>query len=244
MLFIITPNVNNNDETLYLAKTAQAIGYEVISPAGWKLPESILNRPGMVYGEKLFCEVIANQMNWSLEHNSPDWITSLPKHFVNREIYYTTLAEARKEKAKKYFKLTDMKHFPAGVRNFGRELPSNELFNSDGMLVSDEMKFTSEYKCVIKDNKAITACCYSKLQEFNLKVNYGFNHDLIIKFINCLLKDKSIQCVSGSVINVGKYDKDKFAIIDSEPPYSSKIYGCEPIAMLAAIKASVANDAV
>jgi hypothetical protein len=242
MLFIITPNVN--DEILYLAKAAESIGYEVICPSSsWKVPENMRHRPGMVYGKDLFCQVVASQMNWTLLSNSPQWITTLPHKFINREIYYTTVAEARKEKSRKYFKLTDTDHFASGIRNSGRELPTNDVFGSDGILVSDNMIFTSEYRCVVKNRTAITACCYRKLQEVNLKSNYLFNHDMIIKFVNFLFKEK-IECVPGSIIDIGKYDKDKFAIISSKTPYSSNMFGCEPIAMLNAIKASVANDAV
>lgn len=243
MIFVIAPTVD--DEALYLAKSAEAIGYDVvIATSGWKLPDDVLHKPGMVYGRKIFCEVIAHQMNWRLLYNRPDWITTLPKNFVNREVVFTSVKDARKEKSEKYYKLTDMQHFLPSIRISGKELPSHSVYDDSGILVSDVMRFTSEYRCVVKDRVAITACCYSKLKDVENKNNYLFNHELVIKFINLLLEEGKVECVPGAVIDIGKYDKDKFAIIDSKSAFSSRLFGCEPIAMLNAIQASVANDAV
>jgi hypothetical protein len=243
MIFVIAPTVD--EDTLYLAKSAEAIGYNVIvAPSGWGLPSDLRGKPGMVYGPKMFCEVIASQMDWRLLSTHPNWITTLPKNFVNREVYFTSVRDARKETSEKYFKLTDIQHFPASVRASGKELPNHEIYNDSPILVSDVMRFTSEYRCFVKNRKAITACCYSKLKEVEVKNNYNFNHDIVIKFINLLLEDGKVPCVPGMVIDIGKYGIDKYAIIDSKPAYSSRLFGCEPIAMLDAIRASVINDAV
>jgi ATP-grasp domain-containing protein len=240
MIFVIAPTAN--EDTNYLAKSAEAIGYNVIVPtSGWGLSKELRGKPGMVYGPKMFCEVIAEQMNWELLSTHPNWITTLPKNFVNREVYFTSVRNARKVASEKYFKLTDIQYFSPSVRASGKELPDHEIYNDSPILVSDVMRFTSEYRCVVKNRKAITACCYQKLQVSEDKNNYNFNHENIVRFINLLLEDGKVSCVPGFVIDIGKYGMDKFAIIDSKPAYSSRLFGCEPIAMLDAIKASVIN---
>jgi hypothetical protein len=240
MLLIATPNLK--DDVVALIETAKALGFDIfVSPPGWRLPQHILGQHGIVYGEALFCEVIAQQMGWQLLDNSLDWLTKLPEKYVSRKIYYTTMVNARKESKKRFFKPADMKSFEAKVYESGKDLSDSSVLDEIPVLVSEEMNFTSEYRCFIKNRKVVSASCYLYKKDINKPEHYFVNNDAVISFVNNMLKDDLVGCVPGAVIDVGRFKKDTYAVIESNPAYASGLYGCELVAVLDVLKSCVVN---
>lgn len=248
MLLIVTPNFKG--EVPMLAKTAEILGWDVYH-GGWRIPEHLLHTPGAVYGEQFFCEVVAEQMGWTLLNNSLDWLTKLPEEYVNRKITFTTLAEARKITEEKFIKPADDKAFTAKVYPTGADLPTNEVLDNVPTLVSDVIKITSEYRCFIKNRKVVTASCYlykhaHKEPEINNPENYQQNSDLVLEYITNLLADERVPCADGAVIDIARFKKDqdplKFTVLESNPVWASGTYGCELVAVLDAIKAGCVSS--
>lgn len=239
MLLIVTPNYKG--EVQLLAETAQVLGWDVYH-GGWRIPEHLLHQPGAVYGEQFFCEVIADQMNWKLISNPLDWLAKLPETYTARKISFMKLSEARNITEEKFIKPADDKCFPAQIYASGKDLTTNSDLDNTPTLVSDVMKFTSEYRCVIKNRKVITACCYyykdfrSTEPDINKPERYLENYDAVVNFVNTMLADDKVECAESTVIDVGRYKKDTYAIIESNPVYASGTYGCELVAMLDAVK--------
>src|SRR5271165_4242709 len=220
MLLITTPNIKS--EVRSLINTAQALGWSVYSD-GWRIPDRIKGSVGAVYGEWLFCETIADQMNWKLERNPLNWLTTLPIEYVNREIIFSNLEYARTLTTEKFIKPADDKVFIAKVYGSGKEL-TTALDGNIPVLISDVMRFTSEYRCVIKNREVVSCSCYwlhtKQMQsakqpaEFNLAKNYDNNFIDVVSFVNKMLKDDRVQCIKSCVIDVGRYDKDKYTVIE------------------------------
>ena len=82
MLCITTPN--SRGEVDLVKKTAEALGYEVYS-FSWRIPDHFAKEDGIVYGEQLFCETIAQQMNWRLQKNPLDWLANIPEEYVRKD---------------------------------------------------------------------------------------------------------------------------------------------------------------
>ena len=108
MLLITQPRVGrSHNEIIALQYAARSLGWEVFpSPGSWRMPEDLLNKgiEGVPYGSQLFCEAIAQQMNWKLKANSFDWLTKVSKKYLKRNVDFMTLAEAKKinERKNKY----------------------------------------------------------------------------------------------------------------------------------------------
>ena len=100
MLFITQPRVGNaHNEILALQMVARGFDWEVLpAPGGWRLDDEIIasNQEGLPYGSQIFCEVISQQMNWKLKANTFDWLTTVSKKHLRRQIDFMTLGEARK----------------------------------------------------------------------------------------------------------------------------------------------------
>lgn len=241
MLLITTPN--KHEEITLLSKTAKALGWDVYNE-GFRIPDHLLKQPGAVYGEQFFCEIVAEQMGWKLLSNSLDWLTKLPEEYTNRKIIFTKLAEARLLTEEKFIKPADDKCFPAKVYLSGKDLPITPVIDDAPTLISDVMKFTSEYRCFVKNKIVTTACCYLYqkigMQEpaINKPEHYNNNNDVVIEFVNKLLQDSRVECADGTVIDVGRFKKDTYTVIESNPVWAAGIYGCEPVAVLDAIKAA------
>jgi hypothetical protein len=237
MLLIVTPNFKG--EVPILAKAAEILGWEVYrSPGGWRLPEDLKGKEGAVYGELYFCEVVAQQMNWTLRSNSLGWLARLPNKYTKRNIEFMTLAEARKITEKKFIKPADDKVFPSQVYDNGDALPKQDYLDSVPVLVADKVKFLSEYRCFIKDRKVVSISCYLMMKEVNAAHNWYINTEPVVDFVNKMLEDDSVECAPGCVIDAGRLKNGEIAIVEDNPVYASGIYGCEIAASLDAIKAS------
>lgn len=244
MLLITTPNVN--PEVKNLINIAQALGWAVYNDS-WKIPERIKGETGAIYGEWLFCETVASQMNWTLKRNPLNWLATLPNEYTNRNVMFSNLKEAKKLTTEKFIKPADAKVFQAKIYSSGEEL-NKTLDDGTPVLISDVMKFTSEYRCIVKNREVISSCCYwyrtrqmenmSQPAEFNLSKNYNNNYFEVVSFVNNMLKDEKVRCTDSFVVDVGRFDKDKYAIIGDKQTYNSNLYGCDAVAMLDAIKAS------
>lgn len=244
MWLILTPN--KQDDVIRLSQTAYALGWEIFD-RGWDIPKHILKSPGAVYGERIFCEVIAEQMGWKLISNATDWITTLPEEYVSRNIISTNLITARNITGEKFIAPCVGKCFEAKVYASGAELITNKDYDDVSVLVSDAMKFTSKYRCFVKNKKVISVCCYyykdwNKEPEINTTANYNINSDAVVKFVNDMLANEKVDCVVSTCIDVGRFKKDTYAVISSKPPYMSGFYGCEIVAALDTIKTSCVCD--
>ena len=241
-MLLILPQ-NYTEEINALANTASILGWDV-ERSGWNISDDLDRQDGAVYGTEFFCEIIANQMNWKLHFNPLDWLATLPEEYVSRKISFMKFNTARNIKEEKFIKPADDKAFAAKVYKSGDELDKNPILDDVPVLVSDVMKFTSEYRCFIKDNNVVSICCYyynpigAAKPFINEKDNYYINNDAVAAFVKSLLRDKRVTCAAGSVIDVGRFKKDTYAVIESNPAYASELYGCELVGTLDAIKSS------
>jgi len=240
MIIIVSSQAKSSEK---LSRAAKIVGYQSFeADHSWKMPDNIKQALGAVYGGDLFCESIADQMGWSLISNPADWVVKLPKDYTARNIFASTIEGALKHKEKKFFIKSPTKLFKARVCEAPVTFPTNVL-NDHPILISDYVNFTSEYKCFVKNKKVVSICCYKWTNEFNTPANYGKNNKEVITFVNKMLADARVECVSATVINVGKHGKlddngNGLAVIDSEPAYMSEIYGCEISASLDTIMSS------
>src|SRR5579885_3609885 len=148
MLLITQPRVGtSHNEILALQIAARDKGWDVLpAPSGWRLDEELTKSgvQGVPYGSQTFCEVIAQQMGWTLKANPLDWLAKIHPSYLKRKVEFMTLDEAKKLKETKFIKPADDKVFPAKVYAPG-ELVTHEVISGDTpTLVSDVVQFDLE----------------------------------------------------------------------------------------------------
>ena len=245
-LLITSPADNAENSTLI--KTAKALRWEVFCNS-WKVPECLIGMDGAVSGEHLFCETIAEQMNWALSCEPIDYLLSLKEEYICRKLQILSLKEARGIEETKFFKSLMGKIFQSGVyENAKIFLPKIDIFDDYKILVSDPMNFTSQYRFFIRENEIVSSCCYSykdtswEKHKINDSAYYSKNRDATISFVSEMLKSNPITRNS-AVIDIGRYKKDSYAVIDVKPAYTANIYGCESTASLDVIRKSCVSGA-
>lgn len=250
MLLITQPRTGAYGEILALQSAASDKGWDVFSPpTGWRLTEEMITSgvKGVPYGSQTFCEVIAQQMNWTLKYNQFDWLAKLPEYYLKRKVEFMTLAEAKLLKETKFIKPADDKVFTAGVYT-PSTLITNEMILADTpTLVSDVVEFDLEYRCFV-DGKRVTTwsnyICYDHVADsryWNMvdmsEEHYPF--DLVNDLIHTLsYHDFGLPEVAPSVIDVGRIKGKGMAIIETNQVWASGIYGCDPGGVLRALEMS------
>lgn len=247
MLLITQPRVGrSHNEIIALQYAARSLEWDVFSsPGSWRMPEDLLNKgiEGVPYGSQLFCEAIAQQMNWKLKANSFDWLTKVSKKYLKRNVDFMTLAEAKKINERKFIKPADDKCFDAKVYDPGTFNPSKFIEESYPTLVSDPVNFTDEFRCFVRNQRVVTGSCYILNKEIATEKQYNDYSkfkDNPIDFFDHLLVSGEIVSKS-AVVDVGLIDGNKWAVIESNPAWASGLYGCDPVEALLTMKDAVEN---
>lgn len=234
MILITQPRVGkSHNEILALQMAARVLNWEVLpSTYGWRLDEELIktNQSGTPYGSWTFCEVIAQQMNWTLKRNNFNWLAKLPLKYTKRQVDFMSLGEAKLINQLKFIKPADDKCFDAKVYEPGTFKP-HQIINDDyPTLVSDVVKFDYEYRCFVKDRKVLTWSNYIYLDNIAEPKYWEAVPDvqgLPNLFLQDMLDTVDVETVP-SVIDVGYIADRGWAIIETNEAYASGLYGCDP----------------
>jgi hypothetical protein len=250
MILITQPRVGTigtlHSEVLALHFAAKELGWEVYSTeTSWRLPDELIasGKQGVPYGSQTFCEVIAQQMGWTLHQNSFDWLAKLPIEYTKRKVDFMTLGEAKLLQETKFIKPADDKVFMAKVYAPGELIVSDVVPNDTPTLVSDVVRWDLEYRCFVENNRVLTWSNYI-FHEHVADPKYwnvidSNDEALPYEFVQDLLFDLEDVETVASVIDVGRIPGKGLAIIETNPAWASGIYGCDPMRMLKVIKSAV-----
>lgn len=237
MILITQPRVGtSHNEILALQVAARDRGWDVFSaPMGWRLTEEMIASgvKGVPYGSQTFCEVIAQQMNWTLKANSFDWLAKLPECYLKRKVEFMTLGEAKLIKETKFIKPADDKVFKAGVYTPGTLILSDVIPDDTPTLVSDVVEFDLEYRtfCSSKIPKTWSNYVFfDNIADPKYWKMVSMKDDDPYDFVWNLLDDIGIDGpeTMPSVIDVGRIKGKGLAIIETNQAWASGIYGCDP----------------
>ena len=257
MILITQPRVGTSyNETLTLHAAARELGWDVLpAPGGWRLEEELTKSgvKGVPYGSQTFCEVIAQQMGWTLKANAFDWLAKLPSHALKRKVDFMTLGEAEKLSERKFIKPADDKCFEAKVYMPGEFKPHEVISRDYPVLVSDVVQFDLEYRCFVMPSQIGAGLPFPRVQTWS---NYIFYEEIANpKFWNMIpakLGEPSVWLepllydfmLDGpetvpSVIDVGRIPGKGWAVIETNQAWASGLYGCDPMEALKVMEQSV-----
>ena len=236
-------------EILAMQIAARELGWEVLTaPSGRRLDDELTKQglKGVPYGSQTFCEVIAQQMNWSLKQNSFDWLAKVHPYFLKRKVEFMTLAEAKKIQETKFIKPADDKVFDAKVYSPGTLITHESIPDDTPTLVSDVVEFDLEYRTFTDGERVKT---WSNYICYEHQVDPRFwnmvpmdEADFPFEFVNGYLFDSSVhdwgQVTVPSVIDVGRIKGKGWAILETNQAWASGLYGCDPLQALRVMEKS------
>ncbi len=92
-LLLLPPRVTPDSQALQQA--AVEMGWSIVRLENWRPPSRLREADLVLYGEPLFADIVAEPLGLALVEPTPDWLTLVPRRYLQRAIYYTTLTEAR-----------------------------------------------------------------------------------------------------------------------------------------------------
>lgn len=249
MILITQPRVGtSHNEILALQVAARAKGWEVLpAPSGWRLDEELTQsgKKGVPYGSQTFCEVIAQQMGWTLKQNSFDWLSKVHPYYLKRKVEFMTLGEAKKITERKFIKPADDKCFDAKVYEPGTFKPHELIQDDYPVLVSEPVEFDLEYRTFVDTRVK----AWSNYIFFEHVADPKFWHMVPLEedrypqdFVDDFLHDSEFHDFGitnvPSVIDVGRIKGKGWAIIETNQAWASGIYGCSPMSVLRVLEKS------
>jgi hypothetical protein len=244
MLLITQPRVGlSHNEILALQIAAREKGWDVLpAPSSWRLDEDLIKSgvKGVPYGSQTFCEVISQQMGWTLKANQFDWLAKLPQTYLKRKVDFMTLGEAKRLTEIKFIKPADDKVFLAGIYPPGTLVVNVAVPDDTPTLVSEIVEFDLEYRCFVDGDKVTTwsnYICYDNIADprYWSMVDLSEEH-LPNEFVETLMWE-DLKTMP-SVIDVGRIKGKGLAIIETNQAWASGIYGCDPSGVLEVLEKS------
>jgi hypothetical protein len=227
---------------------AREPGYDVLSAEfSWRLDEELIKSGvvGCPYGSQTFCEVIAQQMGWTLKGNAFDWLAKIPFKYVKRKIHFMTLGEAKKITVRKFIKPADDKCFDAKVYEPGTFHPHEIITDDSPVLVSDPTHFDMEFRTFVDGDRGnvLTWSNYIYYDQIaEPKYWEALPPGLVTpkSFVEALIDDLFVSGIETvpSVIDVGWSEKDGWSVIETNQAWASGLYGCDPLEVVRVLELS------
>lgn len=233
---VLTPRFTDDSQALWRA--AGQAGWQVERVHGWRLTDDLKRVPDPVlYVEVLVAPTFAEQLGLRLHEPPEDWLVNLPERYRKRQVYLTTLADARGIATPAFVKPPNDKSFPAQVYN-GADLPT-EYDPGMSVLVAEVVRWRKEFRCFVLDRQIRTLSVY--LRDGVLQRDNGFVHDddeerELRDFVEPMLADPDVALDRTAVIDVGVIDGRGWAVVEQNCAWGAGIYGCDPAEVLEVLR--------
>lgn len=232
-------------DSIALAAAARQRGWNVHRLTRWSEAQE-LDIPGdiVVYGERLFVVFIAQNLPVVYLETPDEWIATLPMEHLKRNIACVTLGEARHISFPAFVKPTVDKAFGAGVFNNPSELPTaDSLPDHIPVLVSEIVSWQDEYRCFVVDGEVRTLSIYFRNGQLAEDADGSWpiseaEYREAKDFAQSVLDAAAGSYPPGLVLDIGRIDGRGWAVLETNPANASGIYGCDPLEVLKAVRAS------
>lgn len=231
--------VNQNIDLLVNAAKASK-NWEVIrlSKDFSKLKNSDI-KLNVPYGDKYFCEKLYKENICQINTVSFNWITKLPRKYLQRSVNQMTVKDARNIPIELFLEFEDSSIPNLECKN-GSEIPS-QVNDELNVLASDPIEWDSKYRCFIRNGTVTTSCCYFMNNKFNDPANYK-KVDLAYDFYNPAafvdtISD-NVKMPTSIVMDVGIIKNKGWAVISTPSIYDCDIFGCDPDMVLKTLEIS------
>jgi len=221
-------------DSVALWRAAIARNWTVERAHGWKVPPHLSPDRVAVYGETFLVAAVAEQLGLFLTSPSLDWLTRIPREYVQRTLGFTTLAEARHTPDRLFWKPADEKLFPAQVYASGADLPvSGELPDETPVLFSEPVEWSREYRCFVPHRAVVTLSPYWRDGRLAQAEDGSWPASpeelaLATRFAARVAADQEVPACGGWVLDIGCITGTGWAVVEANPAWASGLYGCDP----------------
>ncbi|WP_097943732.1 ATP-grasp domain-containing protein [Streptomyces sp. ms115] len=172
-----------------------------------------------------FADVAAPALGIALLEAPADWLDRLPRALTQREIRAMPIGEAYRLRRPAFVKSPNDKGIPALVYADGSRLPGPDAVDpATVVLVSDVMTFAVEYRLFLLDGAVHTAGQYAEAGRLRL----GPPGLAALAFGREVLAAAGDRLPSAVVVDIGRDDDGRWAVIEANAAWASGCYGVDP----------------
>lgn len=235
------------DDSVAIWRLCVANNWPVHRIQAWRIPEELRSKQAnvVIYGEPLFAEAVADQMELVLLEPAIDWLTSVPQKYLSRQIEFMTLGSARLLDSPAFVKPADGKIFDPKVYATGQDLPSADNVDQDiPVLRSGIVDFHLEVRCFILERSIATLSPYWRggALAHSSEGLWPFLHHEEAEaraFAESILSDDTVSLPPACTLDVGKTSDGIWAVIEANPCWGAGLYGCDPSHVMQTIRAAI-----
>ncbi|WP_179892074.1 ATP-grasp domain-containing protein [Streptomyces sp. rh34] len=172
-----------------------------------------------------FADVVAPALGVALLEAPADWLARLPRALTRREILSMPIGEAYRLRRPAFVKSPNDKSISALVYADGSRLPGPDAVDpATPVLVSDVMTFAVEYRLHLLDGAVHAAGQYAEAGRLRLGPPDGD----ALAFGRDVLATAGETLPSAIVVDVGRNDEGRWAVIEANAAWASGCYSADP----------------
>lgn len=217
---IVSPR--SSTDSIALLKAAREAGWDTHRAIRYRPPDEPVQNP-VIYGELIFCDVMAETLGVALFDPPDDWLANLPQKYLRRKVEAAFIRDLPRFVERGFFKPANDKVFPASIYEGGGCVPTRHLSPATPVLVSEIVEFEIEVRCYLLGRKLMTAGVYLTadyvLGESELRAFVGAQ-----KWVQYLLDDSEVELPPASTLDVGFIPGQGWAVVEINQAYSSGVY--------------------
>lgn len=215
---VLTPRLTN--DSLQLETAAEKLGWRVHRATRYQLPPDI--EDPVVYGELVFCDVVASALGLGLLEPPNWWLSQLPRKYLSRAVQLFEHCDLRHLHRRSFIKPANDKLFEAGIFQRGDHVPYRHIDPGLPVLVSEVVSFAFELRCHVLDREVVTAGVYSM---WGSPEKEGQLYEAGKEWLTELLADPEVPLPSAVVVDVGYIPElHTWAVVEANQVCSSGVY--------------------
>lgn len=226
------------DSAHSLRDTAQARGIRCVQLPTFAVPADL--QAQHLHAGPGFADVVAERLGIALLEAPADWLATLPKEFIGREVQAIPLRDAYALRRPAFVKSPNDKGITARVYADGSRLPGPDAVDpSTLVLVSDITTFTSEFRLHLLDGRVHAGSRYAEHGRLSLG---PLSRDAAAFAVD-LLAGCAHTLPSAAVVDIGTPAGGGWAVIEANAAWASGRYSADPDAALDVVLRAAAPTA-
>jgi ATP-grasp domain, R2K clade family 2 len=232
------------DDSVLLWRAAIGAGWSVMRLPGWRIDPGFSTEQPVLYGEPLFVSTVAEQLGLSPLEPPLDFLVQLPWRCRLRHVRFVAGSDISTLEFPAFLKPADDKCFPAAVYPSAAELVGYAIPDATPVLWSEAVSWEVEFRCFIAERRNLTLCPYARRGDLAQAEDGSWvcsddQRSAAAGFLRDLLASSEIDLPPALVIDVGLIEGRGWAVVESNPCWGAGIYGCDPLQVLDALRASI-----
>lgn len=219
---ILSPRFSQDSNDL-LRAVRQIDDWETYRAIRYRAPDT--DDECCVYGEMLFCDIMAERMDLGLLEPPPDWLVTMGQTFgpdvLKRSVSMCSADMLKHIQGRAFIKPANDKVFQYGIYEKGSDAPIRFVDPSCPCIVSEVVEFDIEVRGYVYNREIVALDYYRLIGATEEEAREG-----AVNFLQPLLDSAhDLNLPSSVVVDVGHIEGVGWSLVEANQIYASGLYG-------------------